>query len=383
MANKKYTKQSINEEIKNRNIILIGLYKNTIQISKFKCLICGKTWETSAKNVLNGSGCSRCSGKEKLTNDIVDFKLKNENRSIIRIGNVIDGQEKTDFKCLICDYIWSASPSAVLHKTGCIKCANVIQLTNELIDEKLFLNNRTIKRIGNLIGNNKSKLNFQCNNCEHVWPASPHDIFDGTGCPQCAKYFISMAETAWLDYLSIPKELRQIQIIINNKVYIVDALDSITNTIYEFYGDYWHGNPKIYNSNDINKKNKISFGELYKQTINRENKLKDAGYNLTVIWELDWLTIAKNNNIKYKFVRKNKLKKEIYKEVNSKLTSQEIYNQTPLKFCRGNCQKDIESSKFYINMTKSDGLNNICKDCHKAKMATVRKRNKNKVKAAE
>ena len=55
-----------------------------------------------------------------------------------------------------------------------------------------------------------------------------------------------------------------------------DGFDPITNTVYEFYGDYWHGNPFIYNQNDINKVNKKSFGQLYKETRNREKEFKKS-----------------------------------------------------------------------------------------------------------
>lgn len=47
----------------------------------------------------------------------------------------------------------------------------------------------------------------------------------------------------WLNLINIPKEKRQITISILNKKYKVDAFDDTTNTIYEFYGDFWHGNP--------------------------------------------------------------------------------------------------------------------------------------------
>jgi hypothetical protein len=67
-----------------------------------------------------------------------------------------------------------------------------------------------------------------------------------------------------------------------------DGFDANTNTIYEFYGDYWHGNLNIYNSCDINKHNKQTFGLLYFKIISRELMIKKAGYNLITIWENDY-----------------------------------------------------------------------------------------------
>jgi len=59
--------------------------------------------------------------------------------------------------------------------------------------------------------------------------------------------------------------------------------------VYEFYGDLWHGNPSRFkreNINPINKKK--TYGELYDETIKRENILKNAGFNIVTIWESDY-----------------------------------------------------------------------------------------------
>ncbi len=61
-----------------------------------------------------------------------------------------------------------------------------------------------------------------------------------------------------------------------------------TNTIYEFYGDYWHGNPNVYEPEFINQVNYKTMGEAYQATIERENKIKELGYNLITIWESDF-----------------------------------------------------------------------------------------------
>jgi hypothetical protein len=75
---------------------------------------------------------------------------------------------------------------------------------------------------------------------------------------------------------------------LQNKHFKLDGYDSKTNTVYEFNGDYWHGNPKKYNWNDINKINKKTFLELYLDTLNKEQLLINAGYNIISIWESDY-----------------------------------------------------------------------------------------------
>lgn len=116
---------------------------------------------------------------------------------------------------------------------------------------------------------------------------TPANHKQGMGCPACG-YNISKLETMWLNYIGVPSMYHNQKIIIDDIVYKVDAFDPETNTIYEFYGDYWHGNPARFAHNDVNKRNKQAFGLLYNNTIEREQKLKNAGFNIIVIWESDW-----------------------------------------------------------------------------------------------
>lgn len=101
----------------------------------------------------------------------------------------------------------------------------------------------------------------------------------------------------WLDYLKISEKYRQKTIMIDNKKYRVDAFDHNTNTIYEFYGDYWHGNNSRYKSDQINYNNKCTFGELYQRTIERENLIKQAGYTVISIWENDFRKMLKQEKL--------------------------------------------------------------------------------------
>lgn len=75
--------------------------------------------------------------------------------------------------------------------------------------------------------------------------------------------------------------------------YRADGYCELTNTVYEFYGDYWHGNPQKFEPDEINEVVGKSMGELYQQTIEREMTIKSLGYNLVVVWEGDWI----NNRI--------------------------------------------------------------------------------------
>lgn len=79
---------------------------------------------------------------------------------------------------------------------------------------------------------------------------------------------------------------------IGKKKFESDGYDPTTNTLYEFYGDMWHGNPRKFSSND-----KIfygeTYGELYRNTIERENILIKNGFNLIKIWEDEFDLVKK------------------------------------------------------------------------------------------
>ena len=70
------------------------------------------------------------------------------------------------------------------------------------------------------------------------------------------------------------------------KPYKVDALKN--NTVYEFLGDYWHGNPTKYKPENYNTTCKKKFGKLYTETLIKFKNLKRMGYDIKYIWESDW-----------------------------------------------------------------------------------------------
>jgi hypothetical protein len=99
----------------------------------------------------------------------------------------------------------------------------------------------------------------------------------------------SMMCNAWLTSISIQNSIDiEHEFKIPETLYHADGYCRDTNTIYEFHGDYWHGNPDVYASDAWNKKLDNFMGNLYQATIIRENKIKELGYNLVTIWENDY-----------------------------------------------------------------------------------------------
>lgn len=86
--------------------------------------------------------------------------------------------------------------------------------------------------------------------------------------------------------------------------YNVDIL--YENKIIEYFGDYWHANPKKYSSDWKHKHLNKRADEIWISDKNRIKNLEDRGYDVLVIWETDWHN-DKINSIKRinKFLNEN------------------------------------------------------------------------------
>lgn len=60
------------------------------------------------------------------------------------------------------------------------------------------------------------------------------------------------------------------------------------NKIIEFYGDFWHANPRIYKSGDFNEYSGKLVDDIWSNDIFRENIIYQNGFDLFIIWEYDY-----------------------------------------------------------------------------------------------
>tara|TARA_Y100000389_G_C17407920_1_gene489127 strand:+ start:423 stop:1097 length:675 start_codon:yes stop_codon:yes gene_type:complete len=119
---------------------------------------------------------------------------------------------------------------------------------------------------------------------EHTWDSSKF----------VKKY--SQGQIEWLNYmiLTVPDIIHAInnnngEYSIPNSKYYADGFSESKNMILEYHGDYWHGNPKLFNQEDINPVSKITYRELYEKTLKKQRFCEESGYNYVIIWESDWL----------------------------------------------------------------------------------------------
>jgi len=190
------------------------------------------------------------------------------------------------------------TPSNHLSGKGCPKCANENKGQYNKSNTEEFIERSKEKHDNRYIyskveyKDNMTRVCITCPIHNHGdFQQTPNRHLSGRGCPKCISRTSKPAQS-WLESLGIPNLIYDDGINSEYSVpgtrYSADGYDPQTNTIYEFHGDYWHGNPKKFNLEDINKTTKCSFGELHKRTQEKKDTLISLGYNYIEMWESDF-----------------------------------------------------------------------------------------------
>ena len=251
----------------------------------------------------NCTGCKNCSGYAKLTKEKFIEKANEIHGNKYNYSKVEYKNNKTKviIICLKHGEFLQPPDNHINQKNGCPCCASetngdrcrhninqFIEKAKEIHGDKYDYSKVDYKTVN-------SKVKIICpEHGEFMQQASNH-INQKHGCPACKKQYSKMAIN-WLEFMSkfhnkhINHALNGGEYVIPNTRFKADGYCKETNTIYEFHGDYWHGNPDIYKPNEKTYFGK-TFGELYEKTMIKEQQVKDMGFNLVTIWENDWLQL--------------------------------------------------------------------------------------------
>jgi hypothetical protein len=273
-----------------------------------KCHIHGP-FTLTASHFMAGSGCPSCMYDRK-RNTLEKFIKK---AKIIHGGkykydnvNYLNNRTEVEIFCKTHGKFNQTPDGHINGKHGCPKCytKNSKKFQSQFLAECQLVHGNKYDYSRTNYVNDRIKIEIMCKKHGSFFQRPNSHVFSGQGCPKCANR-ISVSEIKFLDLIGIPEENRQY--IIPKTRYEVDGFDVSTNTIYEFLGDYWHGNPTKYlKTKTISKKSKTTFGELYKNTINRFNHINSMGYKIKYLWESDWSDEITMRELKEKIIEYNK-----------------------------------------------------------------------------
>lgn len=263
-------------------------------------ITCGEhgDFEMSATNHLSGQNCPSCNKHAPLTTESLISKLV-ELRGNQYDYSKIEHQHTNIPVTVICPEHgeFLATTHNLLDPRTIICCHRCnprgkVRCTKDFIEDASLIHQNIY---------DYSKVDYQASIEKVIISCSthgdflqrPNDHLSGDGCPLCGKGRCSKICIEWLDKIASTEKISiqhainggEKTVTIEGKKYFFDGYDENTNTVYEFYGDFHHGNPELYNRDDINPLIKISFGELYDKTMARESILRNAGYNIVSIWE--------------------------------------------------------------------------------------------------
>lgn len=282
--------KSIHNDVYDYSMVVYNGFKNKVSI------ICKKhgLFIQRAQAHLNGQKCLYCYNESRnITKDEFISKSKEIHNDKYIYSDFLSLKKRVSILCKK-HGSFTQMPYRHLRGQGCGHCSR----ESHRISQSDFIQRSTKLHKGLYDYSNVEYINHST--CVDII-CKKHGLFRQTpnnhmihkkGCRKCSK-IVSKMETEWLDKLGITN--RQCKFNIDNKRYTVDALDDTNKIVYEFYGDYWHGNPDIYDPNLINNVSKKSFKELYKETLDREQVFIRSGYKIISIWESEFKKMIKND----------------------------------------------------------------------------------------
>lgn len=238
-----------------------------------------------------GGGCQKCSGRHRWTTSefIERATAKHAGRYAYERAEYKSALTPITVTCSVHGDFQTQPARHVLQGHGCPSC-NPVRLRTQ----SEFLTSARA-RFGDRYDYSKAvyvnavtPMSIGCP-VHGVFQQSPtYHLNSAIGCQKCTVN-VSIKETAWLDHLHLPDTTRrQAKIQLDGRLRSVDAWDPETKTVYEFWGDWWHGHPSRFAPNDVHPRAKVAYKTLYRQTQEKRRAIAAAGYRLVEIWEHEY-----------------------------------------------------------------------------------------------
>jgi predicted Zn-ribbon and HTH transcriptional regulator len=172
-------------------------YINNKTKLKWQCNKCNHIWEASPNNIKQDGWCPQCIEKAKLTIEKM-YELAFKKDGKCLSTEYINIKTKLEWQCNKCNHIWMARPDSIKQDSWCPKCVEVLKLTIEEMYE--LASKKNGKCLSTKYINNCTHLKWQCNKCNYIWEAIPNSIKQDSWCPRCSDTKLTIEEMHELAY---------------------------------------------------------------------------------------------------------------------------------------------------------------------------------------
>lgn len=176
----------------NPTVEIIGEYKSARDKIQCRCKKCSFLWKSDPSHLLQGRGCPRCGGTQKLTQQEFKKRMGQINPAIKVVGTYSNNSTPVLVECKKCGNRWSARPGNLMMGTGCPQCARNQSSIRQRMSNESFLIKMREKGNPNTIvleeyRGYKCKLECVCKECGNKWSATPQSLLQKHGCPECGR----------------------------------------------------------------------------------------------------------------------------------------------------------------------------------------------------
>ena len=162
--------------------------------------------------------------------------------------------------------------------------------------------------------------------------------------------------------------------------YKVDGFCSNLNTVFEFYGDYWHCHPDQFPNENVvhptvkgKDDNPMTVKDIRARDQQRVRDLQDKGYTVEIIWEKDWQALINQRPEIKVYLKQHRTHTHFKKYLNQNQIIQYIQDGRLFGFVECDIEVPDHLKDYFSEMTPTriqmfllKMLVNICKNMPKS-----------------
>ncbi len=275
------------------------------------CNTCNTRFTTNQARHLNSrfGGCPNCAreglSKSKMSLDTagVVSKLKEKfgNKYTYRKVVFTGMNNKVTIGCKECRIWFDQRVYCLLKGKGCPECRGEANSTRSFIKRAVEIHGNDYDYSKVVYVKSRVKVEIKCNECLASFMQTPNSHLNSSGCPHCCRpYAHSKLAIKWLEYeaqrrgITIQHARNGGEVRIEGTRYRADGFHAESRTVFEFYGDIFHGNPQKFKPRSKpNPYTSKTAGALYRETMKREEVLKGLGYSVVSMWQSDFYALRR------------------------------------------------------------------------------------------